>query len=119
MWCFRGFQLPPPPHDRLAGTQDHVHRGIRLARTFARDLALGEVERRRPLTVPWRVDQEDSIGVRAFDQVVVAGELHVVGHGLVVAQEVDGVQVPVQEMPRTVVEDLGDAVPEGPGGRRS
>ena len=55
----------------------------------------------------------------AFDQVVVSCELHIVCHGLVVTEEIDGVQVTVEEMPRAIVEDLGDAVSENPRRRRS
>ena len=54
----------------------------------------------------------------AFDQVVVARELQVARHGLIVTQEIDTVQVSVEGMPRAVAEGLGDTVSEGPGGCR-
>ncbi|MDT8302968.1 MAG: hypothetical protein RQ760_15915 [Sedimentisphaerales bacterium] len=39
-------------------------------------------------------------------------------HGLVVPQKVNGVHVAIIEVPATVIEDLGDAVAEGPCRRR-
>jgi hypothetical protein len=52
------------------------------------------------------------------DQVVVADDVLFAGHGLVVPQEVDGVQVAVKEMPAAVVECLRDAMSQGPGRSR-
>ena len=45
------------------------------------------------------------------DQVVVAHEVLLAGHGGVVAEQVDGVHVAVEEVPAAVVERLRDAVP--------
>jgi len=54
--------------------------------------------------------------VCALDQVVVSRELQVAGDGLVITQEIDGVQVAVKQMPLAVAEGLGDTVSESPGG---
>lgn len=53
--------------------------------------------------------------MRTLDQILVPCELDVVSDRRVVAQEIDAVQVPVQEMPPAVVENLRDAVPQRPG----
>ena len=110
--------LPPAPDERLAGTQDHVHRGVRLVPALAPDRSLEEVHGAHLRVGPPGIRKEDSLGVGPLDQVVVAHDVLLAGHGLVVPQEVDGVHVAVVEVPAAVVEGLGDAVAQGPGRRR-
>ena len=114
----QGPELAPAPRDGFARPQHHVHRGFRLAAALSVDLRLGEVQRRHSLAVPLRVEHEDPAGVGALDEVMVPGELHVAGRGLVVSQKIHAVQVTVEEMPRAVAEGLADAVSEGAGRRR-
>ena len=52
-----------------------------------------------------------------LDQIVVKHDILLAGHGLIVPQKVDRVHVPIIEVPAAIVEDLRDAVAEGPGRR--
>jgi hypothetical protein len=52
----------------------------------------------------------------ALDQVVVAHQILLAGDRRVVALQVEGAHVAVQEMPVAVIVDLGDAVPRRVGG---
>ena len=110
-------ELSPSPGERLAGTQDHVHCGIGLAGAVAHDRPLEKVHRAHFRLGPPCIRKQDSLGVGPFDQVVVAHDVLLAGHGLVVSQKVDAVHVAIIEVPAAVVEGLGDAVAEGPGRR--
>src|SRR6266436_3059453 len=109
--------LAPTPDERLAWAQNHVHGRVVFAAALPRDRSLIGIHRAHALSIPPGVRHEDSLGVGALDQVVIAHEILFARDRLVVPQQIDGVHVAVIEMPAAVVEGLGDAVPERAGWR--
>jgi hypothetical protein len=92
--------------------------GFGFAAALAGDRSFMEIHRAHALSIPPGVWKKNALRVGALDQVVIAHEVLFAGHGLVVAQEIDGVHVPVVEMPAAVVERLGNAMSERPSRRR-
>ena len=108
-------EMSPAPHERFAGPEGHVHGCPATAVALGGDLGLGCETGRKGLVQATVVAQEYAHGMRALDQVVIAHEVLVIGHGLVVAQQEDAVLVAVQVVPTAIEEDPRDRVPYGPG----
>ena len=106
--------------DRVGWPQRHAiaspGRSVMLKAVLAelrspRDVSLEDIDGRFPLISRAAIWLQDSLGVGAADQIVIAHEILLAGDGLVVAQEVDGVHIAIQEVPGPVVEDLCHAMP--------
>ena len=107
-------QVPPAPRNRLVGAEDHVHGGIALAVAVPADLAFKDIVSRLQLVFGPVVGQKDALRMRPLDEVMVSGDIPIVGNGFVVAEEVKDVLVAVQQVPAAIEECLRDAVPQGP-----
>jgi hypothetical protein len=55
--------------------------------------------------------------MRALHQIMIAHDLLFAGHGFVISQKIDGLQVAVVKMPAAIVEGLGNAMSQGMRGR--
>src|SRR5262249_11059876 len=78
-------------------------------------LALVHEQRGGPLGVGPAVSVQDTVGVGALEEVVVAHQVLFSGDRHVVPQKVEGPHVPVQQVPAPVVMDLRYAVPHHAG----
>ena len=81
--------MAPTPDDGFVGTQDHVHGRVGAAIAVAGDLAVVNEPRSLRFSGAAVLGHEDSLGVRAFHEVVVAGDVLFAGDGFVVAEEID------------------------------
>jgi hypothetical protein len=106
-------QVPPAPDERLGRPQRHVQGGAGGV-AVPRDPLLEHIDGGLPLIPGAAVRLQDPLSMSASDQIVITNQVLLAGDGLVVAQEVDGVHVAVQEVPGAVVEDLRDAMPHQP-----
>ena len=114
-WYLSGTRWPQRHTSASFGPQDHVHGRVPGAVAVAPGLALVDEQRGGPLGVGPAVGVQDAVGVGALEQVVVAHQVLLAGDRHVVAEEVEGPHVAVQEVPAPVEVDLRDAVPHHAG----
>src|SRR5262249_17606951 len=111
----RRIGVPPAPGDGLARPQYHVHASTGGTVSVPTRFTFEYVDGSFPLVICSLVGVEDSLGVRAFDEVVIAHEVLFTGDGAMVAEEVHRVHVAVEQVPAAVEESLRHAMTYDPG----
>src|SRR5947209_7343934 len=98
--------MSPAPGDGFSRPKHHVHGGARITVAVSFRLSFKDVDRGLPLVVRASVEVENTLGMGALDQVVIAHEVLLTSDGAIVPQQVHRVHVAIEEVPTAIKECL-------------